>query len=832
MRTTLISAALCVVFLSSVAFAEGATTFHATDLPPLPEPRSGHFAGVHNGVLLVAGGSNFDVSPFQGGTKEYFDTVYALEPKAAAWREAGHLPAPRGYGGMVSHGDGLYLIGGTDGARHYDDTLRLQWINGALAVDTLDAKLPATLAMCGSALIGDTAYVVGGESHPGAFAAQDTFLSLDLSDPDAVWQSLPTWPGAPRILPAVCATKSQLFVASGADLENANGSVGRLFLNDLLIFTPGAGWTVGAQPDHPMVAAAAAPLGHSQIAVFGGDDGSLYTQSATLGDSHPGFSTPIVIYNANTNVWYTPEADLPMVVTVPAVAWGGGFVIPGGEDRPGHRTTAVKSYTLETRHGRMSYLDYGVIAAYFGILVAMGAWFSRREKSTEQFFLGGRNVPWWAVGLSIFGTSLSAITYLSVPARAFATDWVFALANTAPLILAPIVVIYYLPHFQKMPINTAYEYLERRFNVAIRLYGSACFFIFQIGRVGIVMLLPALALSTATGLDKFQCILAMGVLATAYTYMGGIEAVIWTDVLQAVILVFGAIATLIAVGLSLDGGLTGAFAEAAAADKLRVADFSWDPTMAVLWVVVVGNAFSNLYPLTADQTIVQRYLTTKDTRDAGRAVWTNALLAMPITILFFALGTALWAYFRHHPDMLNPAMENDAILPLFITTEFPAGLRGLIIAGIFAAAMSSLDSSINSVASVLVNDYYRRFVSEVPEARALFVAKTLTLVFGLFGTLSAVYVATLNETTLWEPFLKLLGYVGGGLAGVVALGVFTTRANGTGALIGAITSAVVLWFVTGTPVHYFLHAPIGFITAFVVGYAVSLVTPGNNSVEA
>lgn len=770
------------------------------------------------------------MSPFQGGTKAYYDTVYALLPGADAWIEAGQLPAPRAYGGMVSHVSGLYLIGGTNGDHHYDDMLRLQWTDDGLTVEPFDAPLPAPLAMTGSGLIGDVAYLVGGETAPGVTVAQKRFLALDLSADSPTWEALPPWDGPARILPAVCATAKELVVVSGGDLlAGSDGKPTRAFLTDTHIFTPGSGWRTASAPPHAMAAAAAAALGHSQIAVFGGDDGRLFDQTPTLGDDHPGFSTATWILNLTTDSWYQPAADLPKVVTVPAVTWEGGVVVPAGEDRPGHRTTTVTKYVVSTEHGTLSMLDYGVIAGYFAVLVGMGVWFSRRENSTEQFFLGGRNVPWWAVGLSIFGTSLSAITYLSVPARAFATDWKFAVANVAPIILAPIIVLYYLPHFQKSPISTAYEYLERRFNLWLRLYGSGCFFIFQIGRVGIVMLLPAIALSAATGLDKYQCILAMGVLATLYTVMGGIEAVIWTDVLQAVILIAGAIFALVAVGTSLDGGLSGAFADAAAMDKMTVADFSWDPMAAVLWVVLVGNIFSNLYPLTADQTVVQRYLTTKDTRDAGRAVWTHALMGLPITILFFTLGTALWAYFRAHPDRLDPTLANDAILPVFIVAEFPAGLRGLIIAGIFAAAMSSLDSSINSVASVLVNDYYRRFGRAVTEAKALFAAKALTLVFGLFGTVSALYVASLNETTLWEPFLKLLGLVGSGLAGVVALGVFTTRTNGTGALAGALVSAGVLYYVNGTSLHFFLQAPIGFLTAYGVGYAVSLVTPGRAS---
>ncbi len=228
--------------------------------------------------------------------------------------------------------------------------------------------------------------------------------------------------------------------------------------------------------------------------------------------------------------------------------------------------------------------------------------------------------------------------------------------------------------------------------------------------------------------------------------------------------------------------------------------------------------------MTADQTVVQRYLSTASEKEAARAVWTNAILTIPITFLFFGLGTALWVYFRHHPAALDPTLKNDAMLPLFITLEFPMGLRGVLIAGIFAAAMSSLDSSINSVASVLVNDYYRRYIRGVTERRAFIAARVLTLAFGVVGTAAALYAAQIEDVSLWDPFLKLLNYVGGGLAGIFALGVFTKRGNGIGAIAGAIAAAGAVYWAQTTPMHFFLHGMVGFLAAFIVGYVVSLIS--------
>lgn len=471
-------------------------------------------------------------------------------------------------------------------------------------------------------------------------------------------------------------------------------------------------------------------------------------------------------------------------------------------------------------------VDYATLVLYLAALITMGLYFSRREKNTESFFLGGRRMPWWAVGISIFGTSLSAITYLAIPARAYATDWVWAFANMGILFIAPLIVAFYIPRFRELPITTAYEYLERRFNLLIRIYGSICFIVFQIGRVAIVMCLPAIALSTATGLDVYLCIVVMGLLATIYTVLGGIEAVIWTDVLQAVVLVTGAIVSLALIVWQVDGGAAAIVADARAADKLHAMNLTWDWTIPALWVVLLGNAMSNLYPATADQTVVQRYLSTADVKTARRAVWTNALLTIPITILFFSLGTALWAFYQQHPEQLDPALQNDAILPLFVVQQFPIGLKGVLIAGVFAAAMSSLDSSMNSVSSVLVTDYYRRFVTGVTDAHALFVAKIITLLFGVLGVSAAMFAVRLDAVSLWDPFLMVLNWAGGGLSGVMALAVFTKRAHGIGAVCGAIASVGAIYFVQyHTDIHFFLHGGAGFAAAFAVGYAASLVLP-------
>jgi Na+/proline symporter len=255
-------------------------------------------------------------------------------------------------------------------------------------------------------------------------------------------------------------------------------------------------------------------------------------------------------------------------------------------------------------------------------------------------------------------------------------------------------------------------------------------------------------------------------------------------------------------------------------------NWDWDMTQGTVWVLVIGSFFAHLIPYSADQSVVQRYLTTRDEKQAGRSIWTNAILVVPATLLFFAVGTALYVFYKTHPQNLNPSLNNDAIFPWFIANSLPPGVVGLVIAGVFAAAMSSLDSSINSVATVITSDFYRRLKPTANDKSCLRLARALTVALGVLGTSTALWMAGSDIKSLWDTFLKIFGLLGGSLAGLFLLGIFIRRAHGIGALIGAITSAVLLWFVqTKTPFHFFLYGGIGMLSCALIGYVVSLVYP-------
>jgi Na+/proline symporter len=269
---------------------------------------------------------------------------------------------------------------------------------------------------------------------------------------------------------------------------------------------------------------------------------------------------------------------------------------------------------------------------------------------------------------------------------------------------------------------------------------------------------------------------------------------------------------------------------AEAADKLRLFDFHFSIRHPTFWVLLLGGSGASLISYGSDQTVIQRYLTTQDERAAARSIWTNALLTLPASLIFFGLGTALFVFFKSHPDTLSPTLENtDAIFPWFIVTQLPAGVAGLLIAGVFAAAMSSLDSSMNSVATAFTTDFYRRFNPSVQDRTCLSVARLVTALIGLSGTAFALTMATWDINSLWSQFAKYIGLFGGGLGGLFLLAIFTRRANSRGAMLGFLASAVIQYALHAKDtVHGVLFAATGMVTCFVLGYAVSLVLPGDH----
>ena len=335
-------------------------------------------------------------------------------------------------------------------------------------------------------------------------------------------------------------------------------------------------------------------------------------------------------------------------------------------------------------------LNIAAFAVYIAGMVAMGLFFSRRNRSSDDYFRGGGKLPWWAVSLSIYATMFSSITFLSVPAMVYHTDMRYFSLSFGILLLAPLVVRRYLPFFRKLNLTSAYEYLEVRFNLACRLFASAAFIMFMVARTAIVTYLPAMAISAVAGLDENWAIAVVTVVTIFYCALGGVEAVVWSDFVQAVILIFGTAVMFAFLLLGTDGGIAGFVEKGLAAGKFHTFDFAFDWTQPCFWVVFVGGIVANLASYTSDQCVVQRYMTTRDEKGAAKSIYLNGALSFVNNIVFFLLGVALFTFVSSHPGFLPETVKGDAVFPYFIGFGLPPGVSGLLLAAVAATVASML----------------------------------------------------------------------------------------------------------------------------------------------
>lgn len=823
---------------------------------------AGAFLGIHGNALIIAGGANFPNGPaWEGGEKVYHRDIYILEKQADGsleWFEEKQfsLPNKSAYGLAITTEKGLVCVGGMDETTLLDDAFLLKWnpVEQAIDIEALPS-LPTPIANMSGGKIGDKIYVAGSIDAQGS----KFFWVLDLSDTKAGWKNLPVWAGSPRTH-AVGVVQNNgeadcFYLIKGRFKGNNTTST---LLTDCQVYNPNTNtWTTlepGKEaPEFMLSAGTGVAIGASHIFLFGGVEGQLFNRlekyaadieamtdtaiqqqliaqrDAILKD-HPGFSKAIWAFHTITQTW-SKIGELPAgsQVTTTALIWGNQVLIPSGEIAPCIRTPNIVAVELSDK-ASFGMLNYIVLFVYLILLVGMGVVLSRNQHSTDDFFKGGNRIPWWAAGLSIFGTQLSAITFMAIPAKTFATDWLYFFLLMTIIMVAPFIIRYFLPFYRRFKLTTAYEYLELRFNLPTRLVGSAMYIFLQLGRLGIVLLLPSLALSVVTGIDVSICILTMGLLSILYTVLGGIEAVIWTDVLQVVVLLGGALLSLILLLLNLDSSDISAYIDQY--DKMQVFDFELSFSNPTLWVVLIGGFASNLVQYGSDQTIIQRYLTTKDEKSAAKGIITGAWLSLPATLIFFSLGTLLFVYYKVNPTMLNPVLEKtDAIFPWYIVSSLPNGVSGLLIAAIFAASMSSLDSSMNSVATVITTDFFRRLRPLSSEAAYLNLARILTVGVGLLGTGFALMMASWGIASLWDQFNMIVGLFAGGLGGIFVLGIFSKKANGAGALTGLLVSGVFQYLIKEyTSVHLLMYAFTGMFISIGVGYLASLFL-GNHQEE-
>lgn len=844
---------LIYLLLLGIANLKAQIDLEPENVTALPESGfAGMYGGEDNGVLIAAGGANFpDALPWKGGKKVWQSAVYVL--KANRWQQIrSRLPEPLAYGASVRISEGILCIGGENADATSKRVFLMQFeseYDSLIITDYPD--LPEPLAYTAATQDGDYVYVVGGKDK---IQTSNRFYRLSLSN--LIWERLPDFPGPPRALHALAVQDTRdsraLFVIGGRAEQAGKKSLPH---SDFLAFDFKTQIWTEMGPINPegtpvvLMGASATAEGAMHLLVFGGSDEVLFDTLEKIAlelqqnpsdaerealiarrdailNNHPGFSKSILAYNTLTNTWFTyANCPDPLPVTTLSFKYESDFYLASGEIAPGIRTPKVLRFTELNTAEPFGFLNFMVLGGYLLLSVLIGLYFSRKQKSTDDYFTGGGRIPWWAAGLSLFGTLLSAITFMAIPAKAFATDWSFFMLNMMAICITPVIAFVFIPFFNRLKIQTAYEFLEVRFNYTARAFGSLSFILFQLGRIGIVLLLPALAISMVTGIPVDNSIIIMGVLCIVYTTFGGIEAVIWTDVMQVIVLLGGSVLAVVWLFLDSSSSPAAIFELAQERNKFNIADLSLDFTKSTFWVVVFGGLASAMVTQGTDQTIVQRYLTARNLRDSRKTLYTNAVLTLPATLIFFGIGTLLFNFYVHRPERLTPDLANiDAIFPWFIVTELPVGVSGLLIAGIFSAAMSSISSSLNSVSTAFCNDFYKRFVPGAPDTKLLKIARVATLITGLFGVLLALWMAHSNIKSLWDEFYRYLGLFTGGLGGMFLLGMLTKRANGIGTLVGLGLSAIITAVISAyTPISFLMFAFFGVVSCFGLGYIFSLI---------
>ncbi|MEP4531678.1 MAG: sodium:solute symporter [Cyclobacteriaceae bacterium] len=497
-------------------------------------------------------------------------------------------------------------------------------------------------------------------------------------------------------------------------------------------------------------------------------------------------------------------------------------------------------------------VDYVIIAVSLIIPIYISFHFSQRQTGTGSYFKGGGSIPAWAVGMSILATLISSITFLAYPGSGFSSNWILLVQG----LMVPITLIFFIrfvvPLYRKVIGLSAYEYFEKRFGFGARLYTSLAFFLAHFSKMGTVFYLIALAFAKMTGVGTVEMIWILGALIIFITLLGGIEAVIWMDVIQGFILIVGGIITLGIIIYSTTGGLPAILEVATENGRTGFGPYDIDWKSLTFFVMAINGVFYAIQKYGTDQTIVQRYLTAKSDKDAIKASLMGVLMSVPVWALFMFIGTALFGYYQISGASLPDGIRSDAVFPHFIMTELPAGVVGLVLAGLLAAAISSLDSDLNCLSAIFMEDYYLRFNPNANQKKQMLISKLIIIVAGIGSILIALYYVSQDGKGVLGLVFKLYAIFSGGIAGLFLLGIFTSRANRMGTYIGIIASILFTAYavITSTPMpiggedrllidfgafnfthHKYMLGVYSHFVLFVVGYLASLFFKKPDNIE-
>lgn len=494
----------------------------------------------------------------------------------------------------------------------------------------------------------------------------------------------------------------------------------------------------------------------------------------------------------------------------------------------------------------MSTPDLIIFVVYLVGIVIFGVSFYRKDRTSDDYSTGSGTLPSWVIGLSIFATFVSSISYLALPGVAFLNNWnefVFSLSIPIAIYMA---IKFFIPLYRKVGSPSAYTYLEQRFGPWAKLYVASFWLLTQVMRVAVVLYLLALPMYVILGWDMRLIIVVTGISVMIYSVMGGIKAVIWTDAIQAIVLITGAIASLGVLMFSLPEGPSQYFEVASQHEKFSLGSFGTSLTESTFWVVLIYGVFINLQNFGIDQNFIQRYMSARNDKEAKSAAFGGGLLYIPVSLLFFMIGTGLFVYYDVFPNALPAEYQqsgmSDSVFPFFIVDVLPVGVTGLLIASIFAAGMSTISTSLNSGATVILNDFYSRFkdsLSEKESVKILYIASAIICILGMGVSFLIIRV----ESAL-QVWWNLAGIFSGGMLGLFLLGYFSRRVENVHAIIGVVVGLmVIIWMsispqiFTGAlepyqnPLHDYMTIVVGTLIIFLVGFLLATIPYLNRKEE-
>ncbi len=709
-------------------------------------------------------------------------------------------PAELPVQGVAGNGKQALLLLGA-GAGAVDRVAQLTLRNGLLATQLLP-PLPGPLHQARGAVLAGNLFVAGLDAQGAA-----TLWRIEPLAARPAWSALGGWPGGGAPGSLVAQTKALYLTVAGAPGRG----------DALHRWSADEGWTARPALPGKLLSGAARATGQAHV---------LYLLRPLAGSSGP---VALMSWHTITGSW-ARQSDLaePSVADVGAVAaWQDGLL--WAPRSAGPNAAAFQFAQIESGKLLLQWLDWIVIIVYLASMLGIGLYFYLREKrnSTADFFVGGRSIPFWAAGVSLYAANTSSISYIAIPAKAFETNWQYMMNNLVAVLGLMFVATWIVPLLRRLDLMSVFSYLETRFHPAIRMMSSALCILVQLGsRMSVILYLPSLAIATITGIDVVWSILMMGGFTIVYTALGGMKAVVWTDIVQLVVKMGGALFAIGFMIYGLKGGWSELISVAMAEEKTKLLDFSFDLTKATVWGFIFLVLFDVVLTFPKDQVLMQRTLSTKSEKDAGRAIWIFALITIPGGVIFYSIGTALYVYYKANPERMNPLLSIDATFPLFIAAELPMGITGLIVAGIFAAAMATLSSIINSVSTLASVDFYERLAKHPTQKKSVLFAELMTVAAGLVGMGIALLLSRYDIHSLFDVSIELAGLLGGGFAGAYTLGMFTRRANSAGVAIG-VASAIVLTTIAWSMnlVHPYFYLGISILLCIVVGYVASLFFP-------